>query len=171
MSDTIDNTIPKTPFLDEIIRQSYEEGHPAEINWSRSNGNQWRARVLAAADHSGRVTPLCAAAHRDDGDLPMLEATGETPGDVLRQLEDLANPNPLRPITVLPWSVKDPNAEHEAMMVARGSRPAGGGFRPVWIEDANGKRLFTVSERGGPELAQYIVNCVNHTGNVPHKEA
>lgn len=52
-----------------------------------------------------------------------------------------------------PFVMRDPNESLEQR------NP--GGFRPAWIEDADGRRLFTVSERGEPELARFVVNAMN----------
>lgn len=53
----------------------------------------------------------------------------------------------------------DPNAVYAAL------HP--GGFRPIWIEDADGARLFTVSERSDETLARRIAAALNATAHVP----
>ena len=51
---------------------------------------------------------------------------------------------------VQPYVVRDPNASMKQT-----------GFRPAWIEDAKGNRLFTVSHRGNPDLARFVAAAMN----------
>lgn len=52
-----------------------------------------------------------------------------------------------------PFALKDPNADF--------SFAKSGGFRPASVVDAEGRELFTVSQRGEPELARFVVAAMN----------
>ena len=112
------------------------------------NNGLWTAEARSA-NGQGDTFPMFDPIRGEDA----LVGKGQTQHEALADLDAICGGDRSGYAAIRargPFTLGDPNRTAQV-----------GHYRPAFVQDAAGRRLFTVSERGEPYMARYVVDAMN----------
>lgn len=137
-------TLRELPNLDRLMRDAAEEDR-VRITINYKNG-QWTAEARSG-NALGETFPMFDPIRGEDA----LVGKGSTQNEALADLDAICGGDRSGYAAIRargPFKLDDPNRNCS-------------GFRPCGPADASGKRLFTISDKGEPTMARYVVDAMN----------
>lgn len=137
-------TLRELPHLDRLMRDAAEEDH-VRITINYKDG-LWTAEARSG-NALGETFPMFDPIQGENA----LVGKGSSQNEALADLDAICGGDRSGYAAIRargPFTLDDPNGDRSR-------------YRPCGPADASGRRLFTISDRGEPTMARYVVDAMN----------